>query len=212
MKFSQLIILCFLLLILPEDVRSQSFIGKTAVELKTMQKDALENEDYDLAEKIKQQLLIIDKNSGEIKVLQKEKETAILIEDYDRVIAIDKEIESLRNGESIKKVKVEKKKNIVQKKRIISPPKLVEKYYKNGKLSAKGYVEDGDENGLWELFTKSGIKNMSGQVLNGKPIGSWNIMNKTGEVTYVSDFSVQMSKMNAIDRKIYNLIYKTINN
>jgi len=100
MKINRLIITCLIILSTAVAVNAQSLVGKTATELEAMQKDAIAKEDYDLAEKIKHQLALLAENNRKIEKLEKEKETAILIEDYDRVIEIDKEIEALKRGET----------------------------------------------------------------------------------------------------------------
>jgi len=100
MKIKNIVIIGLLMLFVVVSANAQSLAGKSATELESMQKDALAKEDYDLAEKIKLQLSRLAENKGKIDKLEKEKETAILIEDYDRVIAIDKEIEALKSGKT----------------------------------------------------------------------------------------------------------------
>lgn len=104
---------------------SQSLTGKSEEQLKTMQKDAITKENYDLADKIKDQLKRIEANKVKINKLEEEKKAAILIEDYDKVIAIDKQIEALKNGPITKEeppVKVTPPTAVVPAK-VVQPPK-----------------------------------------------------------------------------------------
>lgn len=96
------IILPLIFILLSFSSFSQSLTGKSEEQLKTMQKDAVANENYDLAEKIKKQLERVEANKDKIKKLEEEKKAAILIEDYDKVIELDKQIDALKNG-SVKK-------------------------------------------------------------------------------------------------------------
>lgn len=77
---------------------SQSLSNKTVEELNIMKKEAVASENYSLAGKIKAQIQRLEENKEKINNLEKEKEAALVIEDYDKVIALEKEINALKSG------------------------------------------------------------------------------------------------------------------
>lgn len=92
---------------------AQSLSNKSVTELDTMKKDAISNENFELASKIKRELksrVTIDE-----KITEKNKllEVAVANEDYDKAEQLKKEIEKLKaNKIKIEKLKEEKKKSI----------------------------------------------------------------------------------------------------
>ena len=102
MNTIKLITFCIFLTLAATASFAQSLTGKSTEQLKEMQQQAIAIEDYDLAQKIKQQLNRIEQNKAKIKVLEEEKKTALSLEDYDKVMEIDKKIEALKNGEELK--------------------------------------------------------------------------------------------------------------
>lgn len=93
-----MILTCLILALSTTSSFAQSLSGKNAQELKKMQTEAVANENYDLAEKIKKQLDRIEANKAKIAKLEEEKKDAILIEDYSKAEALENEIEALKSG------------------------------------------------------------------------------------------------------------------
>ena len=98
MRTIKLALTCLILTFFTTVSLAQSLAGKNALELKKMQTEAVANENYDLAEKIKKQLLRIEANKTKIAKLEEEKKDAILIEDYDKAEALENQIEALKSG------------------------------------------------------------------------------------------------------------------
>jgi hypothetical protein len=95
------IIVCLIITLIALNSYGQDLTSKTIPELIEIQKNAITDENYDLAEKIKLHLEILEVNKEKIVQLEKEKQTALIIEDYDKVILLDKKIESLKTGDPL---------------------------------------------------------------------------------------------------------------
>ena len=54
------------------------------------------------------------------------------------------------------------------------------KYHKNGRLWAKGEMENGSLEGYWEWFRLDGTKMRSGYFKAGKQVGEWITYDKKG--------------------------------
>lgn len=105
MKVFKFALTCLIVLTVAATTYAQSLSGKSITELKTMQKDAVTNENYALAEKIKNQLKRIEGNKAKIEKLEEEKKSAILIEDYAKAELLENQIEALKNGTTPKVIK-----------------------------------------------------------------------------------------------------------
>jgi len=174
------------LFFIANNFNAQSLSDKSVEELKLIQKDAVAKEDYDLADKIKLQIKRLEDNKDKISTLESEKETAILLEDFDKVIDLDKQINALKNGtvyvkETVKQVQPEAPKEALKKKSQI--------FYENGVVHMEGDVIDGIRTGPWKYFTKKGVLESEGEFLNGDPTGLWKWYTPKGKVWRKANFS-----------------------
>ena len=97
MSLIKYIITCLLLFSLTASY-AQSLTEKTREELKGMQNNAVANENYELADKIKTHLIHLEDNKEKLTELEEKKKKALIIEDYDLVIYLENEINALKSG------------------------------------------------------------------------------------------------------------------
>lgn len=98
MNIFKIALTCLLITLSTNATFAQSLTGKNPQELKKMQSNAVANENYGLAERIKIQLERIEANEAKISKLEEEKKDAILIEDYDKAEKLENQIEALKSG------------------------------------------------------------------------------------------------------------------
>jgi len=145
MKVSSFVIAC-LFIVLTVSVSAQSFNGKNVTELEAMQKEAVAKEDYDLAEKIKQQLLLLEKKSKEANSPPKAIEKKY---DNDKLMAKG----FIQNGKG---------------------SGFWELYTKSGYKNMEGDVVNGKPVGNWKTMNRSGkvthISDFSKPLMEMKPL------------------------------------------
>jgi hypothetical protein len=73
---------------------------KTIDELNLELKTATENNDFQKAEQLKKEIQQVEEKNAKLKQLEEDKKIAIFLEKYDEVIAIQKNIDDLKNGKS----------------------------------------------------------------------------------------------------------------
>jgi len=91
-----------LLLTITSYAQTTKSVDDLIKELKIELNTAVTSENYEKAEKIKNEIKGLEANKAKINQLQKEKEEAVAIEDYDRAIEIEKEIALLKKNETPK--------------------------------------------------------------------------------------------------------------
>jgi hypothetical protein len=74
---------------------------KTIEELNKELKTATENNDFQKAEQLKKEIQQVEEKNAKLKQLEEDKKIAIFLEKYDEVIAIQKNIDDVKNGRSI---------------------------------------------------------------------------------------------------------------
>ncbi len=62
-------------------------------------------------------------------------------------------------------------------------------YHKNGRIWAKGDMEDGQCEGYWEWFREDGTKMRTGYFEKGKQVGEWITYDKVGKIVKTSAFN-----------------------
>lgn len=72
-------------------------VNEILEEFNTSLKIAVSEENYEKAEEIKNKIAKLNANKPKIEALEKEKENAILIEDYDKAQVLEKQISALKN-------------------------------------------------------------------------------------------------------------------
>ena len=76
--------------------RSKQSLAEIFSELNTAIDEAVKKENYDTAESLKNEIKRIEQNKAKIEALEKEKLTNLLIEDYDKVIELEEQINRLK--------------------------------------------------------------------------------------------------------------------